>query len=422
MGYKDIINMDEIEKFYDNFVNAIKPNKKEFCNGMRGLREFGSKLKSKKPKWFGRFVHIAEYFGVPFYMDTTNSISLFKKRIERKLEEGKCLSVEKFNKNAIINDAIKEYFLYVEMEIGILLKKANTFLKFARKKKEQIQIETYPQLEIETPTYEHHSDNFYSEDLPEITDTEKSFLDTKYYLNMFIDILIKNLSEMVEKIKNEMIKFEAATLSKTGSYFDSLLKLSSEFVRVNKKEATPKDIDGLKNKLIKVLNDNKTTLLETMRLAERFHKKIQDENEDELPNVVYLTQISNCMGYLLNLTSDMSNINPFLIKQTLNIFNSIIFSFKDAIKQLENFKPTSLLITVPTYGFGEENAGRIEAEQAINQFGDLAESSFINGEQTVDYADILNQVITETQETIRKIITTFEKLINGFTKRYYWAE
>ncbi len=69
MGYKDMINMDEIENFYDNLVEKIKPNKKEFCKSMRGLREFDIKLKSKKPKWLGRFIHIAEYFGVPFFND-----------------------------------------------------------------------------------------------------------------------------------------------------------------------------------------------------------------------------------------------------------------------------------------------------------------------------------------------------------------
>ena len=224
------INIDDIEKFYDDLVDTIQPNKKEFCNSMRGLREFGDKLKSKKPKWFGRFIHIAEYFGVPFYLNITGTVDFFKRRIEQGLNESKESGLsEDLNENLVIKQEVEIYFPILKDDIIKLLKKANTFLKFARKKKEQIQIETYPEVQVETPEYLFIAENDYAESIPEITDINESVLDTKYYLNMFIDILIKNLSEMVEKIKNEMLKFETQTINKSSSMYNNLLKLSFEF-------------------------------------------------------------------------------------------------------------------------------------------------------------------------------------------------
>lgn len=225
------INIDDIEKFYDDLCDALWSNKQEFCNGMRGLREFDKKLKSKKPKWFGRFIHIAEYFGTPFYNDTVDNIKVFQRKTEYNLNQSKEIfkNDEDVDEEQLLKEIIERYYPGTAKEINKLLKKANTFLNFCKRKKEQIQIEIYPEVTIETSTYEHNSDDFYSADLPEITDINESVLDTKYYLNMFIDILIENLSEMIEKIKNEMLKFETQTINKTSSMYDNLLKLSFEF-------------------------------------------------------------------------------------------------------------------------------------------------------------------------------------------------
>ena len=207
-----------------------------------------------------------------------------------------------------------------------------------------------------------------------------------------------------------------------GSYFGGLLKLSSKFlIYASKKEATPNDIVILKDKLIEILNNNKNTLYDTMKAVENLHREIENKISDKL-DIVHLHQISNCMDYLLNLTNNLNNINPFIPEQSFDVFNSTIFSLKYAFQELEKFKPKSLPITVPSYGFGEENAGQIEAEQAYLQFGDFGfnSESLINGERTIDLAQIINEIITEAQAVIKKMITMFSAEIDEFLKRKYY--
>lgn len=649
MGYKDIINMDEIEKFYYDFVELIEPNKKEFCNGMRGLREFGDKLKSKKPKWLGRFIFIAEYFGVPFFNDITANIKVFQRKTEYNLNQSKEIfkNDEDVDEEQLLKEIIERYYPETAIEINKLLKKANTFLNFCKRKKEQIQIETYPQLEIETSTYEHHSDNFYSEDLPEITDINKSVLDTKYYLNMFIDVLIENLSEMVEKIKTEMLKFETQIINKsssiiqnnqllklaknntvvsfqdvdrlksnllfileeiyngprnhklniqifdfldkynleipslnkpreifrisfediisgtsdliydlsyhpvnrnlwekpdehtkystntikagmnvvykcfesiiqtieeyknqaigeieismyghnnedfegsieaeqadllfgggatpvetgksiidiniivnafleesqdiirdliasfknkmkkfekevslksTGSYFDNLLKLSSEFLNKNKKQACPKDMDSLKKLLIRILEKNEDNFNKNHDVIEKISSKIERNKVENRSSTFDLYKMCEILQHVKphSIQSKITKINAFFITDALQEIKSIMsIYFEPSINELENLKIITLPITISTYGFGEEDAGRLEAEQAMNEFGNTSLNSFETGEQVIDLADIVNQINIETQNKLKEMIVEFNKLIDWFGRKYYWTD
>lgn len=226
MGYKDMIDMDEIEKFNNNIASIIQPNKKEFCNGLRGLRKFHDELKKKKPKWLKRFIGIAEYFGVPFFNEIMSLIHEFKLSFKHIKDYN---SEKNLSEDILLKQCMKIYFPILKDQTNEFLKKANTFVKSCKRKKEQIETEIFPEIIVKTPEYLFVPENDYSESIPEITDINESVLDIKYYLNMFIDILIENLSEIIEKIKTEMLKFETQTINKSSSMYNNLLKLSFGF-------------------------------------------------------------------------------------------------------------------------------------------------------------------------------------------------
>lgn len=257
-------------------------------------------------------------------------------------------------------------------------------------------------------------------------ETGTSMVDINLIGNVFIEEMKNILQNLILEIKNELSKFEKQILLKSeGSYFDSLLKLSSEFLSTNKKQACPKDMDSLKKLLIRILEKNEDNFNKNHDVIEKISSKIERNKVENRSSTFDLYKMCEILQHvkLHSIQSKITKINAFFITDALQEIKSIIsIYFEPSINELENLKIITLPITISTYGFGEEDAGRLEAEQAMNEFGNTSLNGFETGEQVIDLADIVNQINIETQNKLKEMIVEFNKLIDWFGRKYYWTD